>query len=203
MHLRVILLCAVAITHVEAFAKDRVVTAELDVLDGVSHVMAMRLDDVRITVQGHAYHAQVTFNVLASVEQVTAVLMDYEHPNRLTPDATKRQVVSRESGITRVRTEIHSCVILFCKDLTLTQDVTVDAGVIQADIIPEESDFRSGYVRWLVTSNDNGGSQIQYESVIEPDFFIPRFIGLFFIRKRLQQQIFATAGNLAREAIRG
>jgi hypothetical protein len=96
--------------------------------------MALSSDDVHITVQSRAYNAQVTFNVTASVDQVTAVLTDYEHPNRLTPDAR------------------------------------------------------------LVTSIDNGGSHIQYESVIEPDFFI---------RKRLQQQIFATTENLAREAARG
>jgi hypothetical protein len=85
----------------------------------------------------------------------------------------------------------------------LTQDVTVAAGAIQADIVPEESDFLSGYVRWLVTSSASGGSRIQYESVIEPDFFIPPVIGQFFVRKRLQQQIFATAENLAREAAQG
>ncbi len=171
-------------------------------LVGVSHSMALEIDDVRITRQGRVYTAQLTFDITASVDQVTAVLTDYEHPNRLTPDVTKREVVGRKSGITRVRTEIHSCVVFFCKDLTLTQDVTVVAGAIKADIVPEESDFRSGYILWLVTSGDRGGSHIQYDSVIEPDFFIPPLIGRFFIRKRLRQQIFATAENLEREAAR-
>ncbi len=171
-------------------------------LVGVSHSMALEIDDVRITRQGRVYTAQLTFDITASVDQVTAVLTDYEHPNRLTPDVTKREVVGRESGITRVRTEIHSCVVFFCKYLTLTQDVTVVAGAIKADIVPEESDFRSGYLLWSVTSGDRGGSHIQYDSVIEPDFFIPPLIGRFFIRKRLRQQIFATAENLEREAAR-
>ena len=203
MNLRVILFCAASIGHAEVFAEDYAVTAEPGILLGVDHSIALSLDDVHITNQSRAYYALVTFNVTASVDQVTAVLTDYEHPNRLTPDATKRQVVSRGSRITRVRTEIHSCVVLFCKDLMLTQDVTVAAGAIQADIVPEESDFLSGYVRWVVTSSASGGSRIQYESVIEPDFFIPPVIGRFFIRKRLQQQIFATAENLAREAAQG
>ncbi len=170
------------------------------VLVGVSHSMALDLDDVRVTVQGRVYRAQLTFDVAASVDQVTAVLTDYEHPDRLTPDVTKREIVSQQSGIVRVRTEIHSCVVLFCKDLTLTQDVTVVAGAIQADIVPEESDFGSGYVHWLVTNRASGGSRIQYESVIEPEFFIPPLIGQFFIRKRLQQQIFTTAQNLETQA---
>ena len=164
--------------------------------------MALDLDDVLIAVQGRVYSAQLTFEVAASVDQVTAVLTDYQHPDRLTPDVTKREIVSQQSGITRVRTEIHSCAILICRDLTLTQDVTVVAGTIQADTIPEESDFRSGYILWTVTSSDNGGSHIQFESVVEPKFFIPPLIGRYLIRKRLQQQIFATAENLEREAAR-
>lgn len=172
------------------------------VLVGVNYSVALDLDDIHITVEGRAYHAQLSFDVTSSVDRVTAVLTDYDHPDRLTPDVTNRAVVSRQNGITRVRTEIHSCVVLFCKDLTLTQDVTVVAGTIQADIVPEESDFRRGYVHWLVTSSTSGGSHIRYESVIEPDFFIPPLIGRYFIRKRLRQQIFATAENLEREAAR-
>jgi len=137
--------------------RGRRATVLLLVLVGVSHSMALEIDDVRITRQGRAYTAQLTFDVTASIDQVASVLTDYEHPNRLTPDVTKREVVGRQSGITRVRTEIHSCVVLFCKDLTLTQDVTIVAGTIQADIVPEESDFRSGYVLWLITSSGGGG----------------------------------------------
>ena len=164
--------------------------------------MAVEIDDVHITRKGRVYRAQLTFDVTASVDQVASVLTDYEHPNWLTPDVTSREIVSRRSGVTRVRTQIHSCVVFFCKDLTLTQDVTVVAGAIKADIVPEESDFLSGYLLWSITSDGRGGSYIQYESVIEPDFFIPPLIGGYFMRKRFQQQIFAAAENLEREAAR-
>ncbi len=169
-------------------------------LVGVSHSMAVEIDDVLVTQKDRIYRAQLTFDVAASVDQVTAVLTDYEHPNRLTPDVTNREIVGQQGETTRVRTEIHSCVVFFCKDLTLTQDVTVVGDTIKADIVPEESDFRSGYLLWSVTSSEGGGSKIQYESVIEPDFFIPPLVGGFFMRKRFQQQIFATAENLEREA---
>ena len=169
---------------------------------GASYSMAVEIDDVHITRKGRVYRAQLTFDVTASVDQVASVLTDYEHPNWLTPDVASREIVGRRSGVTRVRTQIHSCVVFFCKDLTLTQDVTVVAGAIKADIVPEESDFRSGYLLWSITSDGRGGSYIQYESVIEPDFFIPPLIGGYFMRKRFQQQIFAAAENLEREAAR-
>ncbi len=171
-------------------------------LVGISRAMALDIDDVHITKQGRAYQVQMTFGVAASVNQVMALLTDYGFPDRLNPEVTKREVISRQRRITRVRTEIRSCVFFFCKDVALTQDVTVVANTIQADIVPDESDFRSGYFRWSVSSSDNGGAHIGFEAVIEPDFFIPPLIGGFFVRKRLRQEILATAKNLETEATR-
>jgi hypothetical protein len=168
----------------------------------VSRAMALDIDDIHITKQGRAYQVQMTFSVAASVNQVVALLTDYGFPNRLNPEVTKREVISRHRGITRVRTEIRSCVFFFCKDVALTQDVSVVADTIQADIVPDESDFRSGYFRWSVSSSDSGGSDIRFEAVVEPDFFIPPLIGGFFVRKSLRREILATAKNLETEAAR-
>ncbi len=168
----------------------------------VGRAMALDIDDIRITKQGRAYQVQMTFGVTASVNQVMAVLTDYGFPDRLDPEVTKREVISRQGRITRVRTEIRSCIFFFCKDIALTQDVTVVVDNIQADIVPDESDFRFGYFRWSVSSSDNGGSYIGFEAVMEPDFFIPPLIGGFFVRKMLRQKILATVENLESEAAR-
>jgi len=166
---------------------------------GAGPVIALELDDIRVTKQGRAYLTQVTFDIPPPSDRVKAVLTDYEHPHRLTPDFTKREVIRRHSGI-RVRTQVHACVLFFCKDLTLTQDVTLSADAIVADTVPEHSDFRSGYVSWVVTSNKSGGAHIRYESVMEPNFSVPPVIGRFFVRNRLRQQVLATARNLERES---
>ncbi len=171
-------------------------------LVGVSRAMALDIDDIHITKQCRAYQVQMTFVVAASVNQVMAVLTDYGFPDRLDPEVTKREVINRQGGITRVRTEIRGCVFFFCKDIALTQDVTVVADTIQADIVPDESDFRSGYFHWSVSSSDNGGSHISFEVIMEPNFFIPPLIGGFFVRKKLRQKILATAENLESEATR-
>ncbi len=171
-------------------------------LFGVSPATALDIDDVHVTNQGRAYHVQMTFGVAASVNQVMGLLTDYGFPDRLNPEVTMKEVISRQRGITRVRTEIHSCVFFFCKDVVLTQDVTVVANTIQADIVPDDSDFRSGYFRWSISSSANGGSNIGFEAVMEPDFFIPPLIGGFFVRKWLRREIIATAKNLETEAAR-
>ena len=171
-------------------------------LFGVSPATALDIDDVHVTNQGRAYQVQMTFGVAASVNQVMGLLTDYGFPDRLSPEVTMKEVISRQRGITRVRTEIRGCVFFFCKDVVLTQDVTVVANTIQADIVPDDSDFRSGYFRWSISSSANGGSNIGFEAVMEPDFFIPPLIGGFFVRKWLRREIIATAKNLETEAAR-
>jgi hypothetical protein len=172
------------------------------VLVGVRCATALDIDDLRITKQGRAYQVQMTFGVTGSVNQVMAVLTDYGFPDRLDPDVTKREVVSRHDEVTRVRTESRGCIFIFCKDIEFTLDITVDEGNIQADVVPDESDFRSGYFRWSVSSSDNGGSHIVLDTIMEPDFFVPPLIGKIFVRKMLRQKILATAENLEKEAAR-
>jgi len=174
----------------------------LQVLVGVSGAMALDVQDIQIAKQGRAYEVQATFHILASVNQVMAILTDYGFPDRLDPEVTSREVIRRDGEITRVRTEIRSCVIFFCKDLALTQDVTVIADTIQADIVPTEGDFRSGYFRWMVSSSDTGGSYLIFTAVVEPDFYIPPVVGGYLARRKLRQKILATAQNLESEAAR-
>ena len=172
------------------------------VLGGVRCVMAVDIDDLRITKQGRAYQVQMTFGVSASVNQVIAVLTDYGFPDRLDPEVTKREVISRHGEVTRVRTEARGCVLIFCKDIAFTLDVTVVEGNIQADVVPEESDFRSGYFHWSVSSSDSGGSYIVFDTIMEPDFFIPPLIGGLLVRKMLRKKTLATVENLEAEAAR-
>lgn len=165
--------------------------------------MALDVDALRIHKQDHAYEIHMTFEVAAPVERVIANLTDFEHLDRLNPSVTKREIISRQNGITRVGTQFRSCVLFYCRDLTLTQDVTIAANMIRADIVPDGSDFQSGYMRWLVSSGDDGVSHIDFKAVVEPNFFIPPLIGGFFVRKALREQLLATAGNLGLEPVRG
>ena len=78
------------------------------VLLGTSCAMALELKDVQITNEGRRYQSQLNFDVSGSVEQVIEILTDYEHPERLTPSVTKREVIGRHGAISRVRTALSS-----------------------------------------------------------------------------------------------
>jgi hypothetical protein len=86
--------------------------------------------------------------------------------------------------------------------MLLIHDVTVSANEVRADVVPDGSDFRHGFLRWSIHDIDNGKSHVVFEAVMEPDFFVPPLIGGFLVRKALGRQARATAENLVREAPR-
>ena len=76
--------------------------------------MALDGDDVVIREEGGVYHIRMAFAVPASADQIKSVLTDFAHPSRLSSAVTAREVVSRQDGAVRVRTEFRDCVVFFC-----------------------------------------------------------------------------------------
>ena len=165
-------------------------------LFAVSRAVALSIDSLEVTNIDRTFKVQMELEIAASVDQIIAVLTDYRYPDPLNSKVTKKDVISRTDEITRVRVEFRNCLLLYCKNVVLTQDVTVVAGAIHAETIPELSDFRSGSMHWNVSRNSNGGSQISYSAVMEPDIFIPPFIGEALIRKSLRREMLEIAKNL-------
>jgi hypothetical protein len=184
--------------YVEQITKILVALAILAALP----VMALDEEDVRIDKEGRAYLIHMVFDVPAHVNQIKTVLTDFTHPSRLSSAVTAREVLGQQGGVVRVRTEFRDCVLFFCKKMILIHDVTVSANEVRADVVPEGSDFRHGFLRWSIHVIDSETSHVDFEAVMEPDFFVPPLIGGFLVRNALAKQVLATAENLVREAPR-
>lgn len=167
-----------------------------------STALALDEEDVSIEKLGRAYRIHMAFDVPASVDQIKSVLTDYAHPSRLSSAVTAREVLGRQDGAVRVRTEFRDCVVFFCKTMILVHDVSVSATEVRADVVAEGSDFRNGFLRWSINGLGDGSSNVVFNAVMEPDFFVPPLIGGFLIRKALGKQALATAENLVSEAPR-
>jgi hypothetical protein len=73
------------------------------------------------------------------------------------------------------------------------QDVTLLAGhVIEAVILPEFSDFRSGLARWQLTAR-GAATQLEFSNSFEPDFWVPPVIGPWLIKRKLVWEVTETA----------
>lgn len=165
-------------------------------------VMALDEEDVRIDKEGRAYLIHMVFDVPAHVNQIKTVLTDFTHPSRLSSAVIAREVLGQQDGVVRVRTEFRDCVLFFCKTMMLIHGVTVSANEVRADVVPEGSDFRHGFLRWSIHVIDSEASHVEFEAVMEPDFFVPPLIGGFLVRNALAKQALATAENLVSEAPR-
>jgi hypothetical protein len=164
--------------------------------------IALDKEDIDIQEDGRAYRVRLAFDVPATVEQIKSVLTDFTYPARLSGAVTAREVVGQQDGIVRVRTEFRDCVVLFCRTMVLLQDVTVSAHEVRADVVPDASDFRHGFLRWSIDEAGGGVSRVDFEAVMEPDFFVPPIIGGFLLRGALRKQVLTTAETLINEAPR-
>ncbi len=164
--------------------------------------LALDREDVDIREDDGVYSIHTAFDVPATVGQIKSVLTDFAHPSRLSPAVTAREVLGRQDGVIRVRTEFRDCVVFFCKTMLLLHDVTSTANEVRADVVPGEGDFRHGFLRWSIDDAGAAGSRVAFEAVMEPDFFVPPIIGGFLIRNALRKQVLTTARNLVSEAPR-
>ncbi len=83
--------------------------------------------------------------------------------------------------------KIKACFAFICFNKKQVMKLNVSYLNITATIIPEQSDFKSGQLQWRITKRNNN-SYIEFSSTMTPKFWIPPFIGPFFIKKKLREE---------------
>jgi len=151
--------------------------------------------------QGRAYQVEVDALVSVPEPRARELLTDYAHLGRINPDIRVSEILlTRGPGDYRVRTVSEVCVWFYCKRIHQVQDVSEAAdGSVTATVIPEQSDFRYGYVRlhlWQVP----GGTRVLIRGELEPDFWIPPVIGPWLVKRKLLSEALDTLQNLERVA---
>jgi carbon monoxide dehydrogenase subunit G len=139
----------------------------------------------------------------APVENVRAVLTDYNNLDRLNPSIKSSSVIGNgEDGAVRIMTLIHNCVMFFCKDMKKVEDVREDEqGRILVAIVPQASSFLSGHASWEIRHNGTG-TVVLHHSRIEPDIAVPPLLGTAVMKSTLREEIlksFENLGCLARD----
>jgi len=156
----------------------------------IPRLSAGDLTELQVTSKGREYYVRMVMVVLVPEQYVRAVLTDYAHIYRLNPSITESEILpSPEHGVARVRTLMRGCIVFFCKDVERVEDIReLITGDLQADIVPELSNFRSGRAEWKIQSVGEH-SQVTYQAYMEPDFFVPPVIGSFFVRSSIRKEV--------------
>lgn len=134
---------------------------------------------------------------------VFAVITDYTHIQDLHRRVRESRVQRRiDARTTEVFTLVKGCVAaIFCKSIRRVERVVEDPPYeLRSEILPAESDLKSGAVRWRLTP-EGDGTRLRYDSEMEPDFWVPPLLGEGLVGRsfrRTTQQMIERVEGLAR-----
>jgi hypothetical protein len=154
----------------------------------------VRLD---VDQKGNSYAVYVVMELDAPVEKVRALLTDYAHLDRLNASIRASKIIdAKGDGTVRVLTRFENCIVFFCMTVQRVEDITEDAeGRILVALVPDASSFRSGQAVWEVTSTGSG-SRVIHRATLEPDFWLPPWIGTAILKATMRREIRASFENL-------
>ncbi|NNL06470.1 MAG: hypothetical protein HKO86_02010 [Gammaproteobacteria bacterium] len=143
--------------------------------------------------QDGVYHIKMSAAIKAPPEYVRYVLADYDHIYRLSTSIIESEVLPDNlDGEKQVRTRLLLCTSVFCTEAERVDIVRMLAsGDLEAEIVPDSSEFKSGKATWRITPMDDN-SFLVYEAVLEPDFFIPPLVGTRLVIENLRKEFTKT-----------
>ena len=164
-------------------------------------VLANEITEFKVTEEEGVFYIKASVVLQAPAEYVRSVLTDYVHIYRLNPSIVESKVLlSPGNDVARIRTKVVACVIFYCEEIERVEVVRIFAsGDIQAKIVPESSQFKSGVTLWQVRSMGEE-SRLTYHAEMEPDFYVPPLIGNTIVKVKLREEIMASFTRLERIA---
>jgi hypothetical protein len=163
----------------------------------LASAVAGHLSNLEISENSSSYRVKMVMMVHAPAYYVHSVLTDYTHIYRLNSSITESEILpSPNRGTVRVRTRMEGCIFFFCRDFDRVEEVReVNTRHLQAVIIPEQSDFQSGWADWRIQPVGDD-SRVVYEAQVTPAFFIPPIIGSYFVKRTFAEAITTSFAKL-------
>lgn len=159
---------------------------------------------------GH-YTLDVSTVIDVQMNHVRPLVTDYDQLTRLNDALIESALlVDFGDGQKRRRLVARSCVLVFCFNVTLVEDVieSDDGNVltIVATVDPSQSDFTYGTTRWLIVGEPNDRTRIQLNGDYVPSFWVPPAVGPWLLKRKLLHEAQNTVQNietLARDEAQG
>jgi len=134
---------------------------------------------VELSYEENRYVLKLEAHIAATPAAVFAVITDYPSIPRLHRRVRESRVIRRtDERTSEVFTLIRGCIaFVFCKSVRRVERIEENPpNELIATIIPGQSDFLFGRVRWLLTAKE-GGTLLTYENETEPKFRAPGMLG--------------------------
>ncbi|MFT6077314.1 MAG: hypothetical protein ACJA02_000761 [Myxococcota bacterium] len=150
--------------------------------------------------QDGIFFIEAKSTIKANPTNVFKILTDYKNISRISSKIIESKIIEKNNNNIKVKTIAKGCVLFFCKKITNVQLVISNLNKdITSTTIPEESNLKSGKMFWGLTKKGDL-TEIKYLAKIEPDFFVPPFIGSFFIKRLMLKEAESFARNVEKLA---
>jgi hypothetical protein len=154
----------------------------------VSASMPATLRDVDVSRRQDRYRVVADTHLDASPEAIYKVLLDfdgdryqrisdiYKESSYLPPD---------RDGTPLVYTRVEGCLLRYCRSMSRVERLeVVTPQFIRSRTVPERSDFKYSLSEWTFEPED-GGTRVTYLMEMEPNFWLPPFVGPWFLKRTL------------------
>ncbi len=154
----------------------------------VTSSLPATLRDVDVSRQHDRYSVVADTHLDASPEAVYKVLLDfdgdryqrisaiYKESSYLPPDL---------DGTPLVYTRVEGCLMRFCRSMRRVERLeVVTPQFIRSRTVPERSDFKYSLSEWTFLA-EGSGTRVTYRMEMEPNFWLPPFVGPWFLKRTL------------------
>jgi Polyketide cyclase / dehydrase and lipid transport len=102
----------------------------------------------------------------------------YKESGYLAPD---------KDGTPLVYTRVEGCLLLFCRSMRRVERLeVVKPRFIKATVVPDRSDFKYAEAEWTLEP-EGTGTHVVYRMDMVPDFWLPPYVGPWFLKKTLMR----------------
>jgi hypothetical protein len=126
--------------------------------------------------------------LVAPVDSIYAVLIDYENMNRISSVYKEYGYLEPDvDGTPIVYTRMEGCALFYCKSMRRVERLEMDPPYyIRTVTLPEQSDFKYAISEWMLEP-EGEGTRVTYKLEMEPDFWVPPVVGPWFLKRTLMR----------------
>ena len=126
------------------------------------------------------YHTELITRVAAKPDTLYKLLTAYDRLSSINSLIRHSELLANGHLLLK----LESCLAFWCLQKKQTLRLSLDGYSLNADVIPELSDFSSGWMRWVLTL-DNDQTIIQFFSEMVPNFWLPPWLGPLLVKHTL------------------
>jgi len=149
---------------------------------------AANLRSVEVSKESGRYHLVADTHLAAPPEAIREVLLSFDNDGyqRISEIYKESGYLPPDSdGTPIVYTRVEGCLLFFCRSLRRVERLEVATpNLIRTAALPDRSDFKYAVSEWHLDP-EGDGTRLTYWMDLEPSFWLPPFVGPWFLKRTL------------------